>query len=117
MLAAFICEPKLGNTGGLLAPDGYLEAAFAHVRAAGGVCIADEVQVGYGRLGHAFWAFEQQGVGARHRDHRQAAGNGHPLGAVVTTPEIADAFGRGWSTSTPSAAARCRARSGSPCWT
>ena len=60
--AAFICEALYGNAGGIVLPDGYLEAAYAHVRAAGGLCIADEVQVGYGRLGAHFWGFEQQGV-------------------------------------------------------
>jgi Ser/Thr protein kinase RdoA (MazF antagonist) len=54
--AAFICEPQLGNAGGVLPPPGFLRAAYTHVRAAGGVCIADEVQVGYGRLGRWFWA-------------------------------------------------------------
>ncbi|HVG88450.1 MAG: aminotransferase [Gaiellales bacterium] len=92
-VAAFICEPQLGNTGGLLAPDGYLQAAFAHVRAAGGVCIADEVQVGYGRLGHWFWAFEQQGAVPDILTIAKSTGNGHPVGAVITTAEIADAFG------------------------
>jgi 4-aminobutyrate aminotransferase-like enzyme/Ser/Thr protein kinase RdoA (MazF antagonist) len=90
--AAFICEPQLGNAGGVLAPPGYLQAAFAHVRAAGGVCIADEVQVGYGRLGRWFWAFEQQEAVPDIVTIAKPAGNGHPLGAVITTPEIAAAL-------------------------
>ena len=92
--AAFICEPVLGNAGGVLAPPGYLEHAFRHVRDAGGVCIADEVQVGYGRLGEWFWAFEQQGVVPDIVTIAKSTGNGHPVGAVITTAPIAAAFHR-----------------------
>ena len=88
--AAFICEALYGNAGGIVLPDGYLEAAYAHVRAAGGVCIADEVQVGYGRLGSHFWGFEQQGVVPDIVTIAKATGNGHPVAAVITTGEIAD---------------------------
>lgn len=90
--AAFIAEPFYGNAGGLPLPDGYLRAIYPAVRAAGGLCIADEVQVGYGRLGEHFWGFEQQGVVPDIVTVAKAAGNGHPLGAVVTTREIADAY-------------------------
>ena len=76
--AAFICEALYGNAGGIVLPDGYLQAAYAHVRAAGGVCIADEVQVGYGRLGAHFWGFEQQGVVPDIVTIAKATGNGHP---------------------------------------
>ena len=73
--SGFIAEPVYGNAGGVLLPDGYLQRAYASVRAAGGLCIADEVQVGYGRLGDFFWGFRAAGRGARHRDdgqvHRQ----------------------------------------------
>lgn len=62
------------------------------MRAAGGVCIADEVQVGYGRLGRWFWAFEQQEVVPDIVTIAKPAGNGHPLGAVITTPDIAGAL-------------------------
>ena len=68
---------------------GYLAAAFAAVRAAGGVCVADEVQVGFGRVGEHFWGFELQGVVPDIVTLGKPIGNGHPLGAVVTTPEIA----------------------------
>ena len=115
--AAFICEPQLGNAGGVLAPPGYLEAAYGHVRAAGGVCIADEVQVGYARLGRWFWAFEQQAVVPDIVTIAKPAGNGHPLGAVITTPEIAAACARAGASSAPRADRRCRARSASPCST
>ena len=92
--AAFICESVLGNAGGVLAPPGYLEHAFRYVRDAGGVCIADEVQVGYGRLGEWFWAFQQQGVVPDIVTIAKATGNGHPVGAVITTEPIAAAFHR-----------------------
>jgi 4-aminobutyrate aminotransferase-like enzyme len=90
--AAFICEALYGNAGGIVLPDGYLKAAYAHVRAAGGLCIADEVQVGYGRLGAHFWGFEQQGVVPDIVTIAKATGNGHPVAAVITTAAIADAL-------------------------
>ena len=90
--AAFICEALYGNAGGIVLPDGYLEAAYAHVRAAGGVCIADEVQVGYGRLGAHFWGFQQQGVVPDIVTIAKATGNGHPVAAVITTTAIADSL-------------------------
>ena len=93
--AAFICESMLGCGGQVLLPDSYLRAAFDHVRAAGGVCIADEVQVGFGRAGSHFWAFETQGVVPDIVTLGKPMGNGHPLAAVVTTPEIAGAFNNG----------------------
>ena len=62
------------------------------MRERGGLCIADEVQVGYGRLGEHFWGFEQQGVVPDVITIAKAMGNGHPLGAVITTRAIADAF-------------------------
>ncbi len=90
--AAFICEALYGNAGGIVLPGGYLEAAYAHVRAAGGVCIADEVQVGYGRLGAHFWGFQQQGVVPDIVTIAKATGNGHPVAAVITTTAIADSL-------------------------
>ena len=92
--AAFICEPFLGNSGGVALPDGFLGQLYGAVRRAGGLCIADEVQVGYGRLGHYFWAFEQQGVVPDIVTIAKATGNGHPVAAVITSRTIADAFGR-----------------------
>ncbi len=93
--AAFICESMLGCGGQVLLPDGYLQTAFDHVRAGGGVCIADEVQVGFGRAGTHFWAFETQGVVPDIVTLGKPMGNGHPLAAVVTTPDIAGAFNNG----------------------
>ena len=90
--AAFIAEPFYGNAGGLALPDGYLRAVYAAVRAAGGLAIADEVQVGYGRTGRWFWAFEQQDVIPDIVCVAKAMGNGQPLGAVITTRAIADAY-------------------------
>jgi 4-aminobutyrate aminotransferase-like enzyme/murein DD-endopeptidase MepM/ murein hydrolase activator NlpD len=89
---SFICEPLLGNQGGIVLPDGYLKSAYAAVRAAGGVCIADEVQVGYGRTGSHLWAFEAEGVVPDIVCVAKAAGNGYPLGAVICRRELADAF-------------------------
>ncbi|RVL25150.1 aminotransferase class III-fold pyridoxal phosphate-dependent enzyme, partial [Sinorhizobium meliloti] len=91
-LAGFISEPVYGNAGGIPLPSGYLEAVYAMVRERSGVCIADEVQVGYGRLGHHFWGFEQQGVVPDIITVAKGMGNGHPLGAVITRREIADAL-------------------------
>lgn len=88
----FIAEAYYGNAGGIPLPDGYLEQVHAAVRAHGGLCIADEVQVGYGRLGDWFWGFEQQGVVPDVVAVAKAMGNGHPLGAVVTTREIAEQY-------------------------
>jgi 4-aminobutyrate aminotransferase-like enzyme/Ser/Thr protein kinase RdoA (MazF antagonist) len=90
--AAFICEPFYGNAGGMALPDGYLTAVYAAVRAAGGLAIADEVQVGYGRTGRWFWAFQQQDVVPDIVCVAKAMGNGQPLGAVITTRAIAEAY-------------------------
>lgn len=90
--AGFIAEPVFGNAGGVMLPDGYLAGAYELVRRRGGVCIADEVQVGYGRLGKYFWGSEQQGVVPDIITIAKAMGNGHPLGAVITTREIAERF-------------------------
>jgi 4-aminobutyrate aminotransferase-like enzyme/Ser/Thr protein kinase RdoA (MazF antagonist) len=94
-VAAFICESALGCGGQLILPDGYLAAAYHHTRAGGGVCIADEVQTGFGRAGSHFWMFETQGVAPDIVTMGKPIGNGHPLGAVVTTPEIAASFDNG----------------------
>ena len=91
-VAAFICESVLGNAGGVLLPEGYLHEAYARVRAAGGLCIADEVQVGFGRMGTSFWGFEQSGVIPDMVTIAKPMGNGFPIGAVVTSQRIADAL-------------------------
>ncbi len=93
--AAFICESMLGCGGQVVLPENYMKAAFAHVREAGGLCVADEVQVGFGRAGVRFWAFETQDVVPDIVTLGKPIGNGHPLAAVVTTREIADTFANG----------------------
>ena len=93
--AAFICESMLGCGGQIVLPETYLKESFKHVRAAGGVCIVDEVQVGFGRAGSHFWAFETQQVVPDIVTLGKPMGNGHPLAAVITTPGIADAFANG----------------------
>lgn len=91
-VAGIVAEPIFGNGGGILLPDGYLKSVYRAVRASGGLCVSDEVQVGYGRLGAHFWGFEQQGVVPDVIAVAKAMGNGHPLGAVITTREIAERF-------------------------
>jgi alanine-glyoxylate transaminase/(R)-3-amino-2-methylpropionate-pyruvate transaminase len=88
-VAAFIAESIQGVGGCVVFPDGYLKHVYEHVRAAGGVCIADEVQAGFGRTGTHFWGFETQGVVPDIVTMAKGIGNGCPLGAVVTTPKIA----------------------------
>ncbi len=94
-VSAFICESILSCGGQIVLPEGYLPEVYRQVRAAGGVCIADEVQVGFGRVGSHFWAFETQGVVPDIVTMGKPIGNGHPLAAVVTTPEIAASFDNG----------------------
>jgi 4-aminobutyrate aminotransferase-like enzyme len=94
-LAAFLAETLPSVAGQILLPPGYLGEAYRHVRAAGAVAIADEVQTGFGRLGEPFWAFESQGVVPDILVLGKPIGNGFPLGAVATTREIAAAFDNG----------------------
>ena len=91
-IAGFIAESIQGVGGSVVFPDGYLQHAYAHARAAGGLCIADEVQAGFGRTGTHFWGFETQGVLPDIVTMAKGIGNGCPLAAVVTTPEIARAL-------------------------
>jgi len=93
--AAFIAETCPSVGGQLVFPPGYLENVYAHVRTAGGVCIADEVQTGLGRMGTSFWAFEDQRVVPDIVVMGKPLGNGHPIGAVATTRAIAAAFDNG----------------------
>jgi len=88
-LAAFIAEPILGVGGMVPCISGYLKKVYELVRAAGGVCIADEVQTGFGRTGTKFWGYENHGVIPDIVTMGKAIGNGFPLSAVITTPEIA----------------------------
>jgi 4-aminobutyrate aminotransferase-like enzyme len=94
--AAFIAESLMGTAGQIVHPAGYLPAAFDAARAAGALCISDEVQVGFGRLGEdAFWGFEVNGARPDIVTMGKPIGNGHPLAAVVTSAEIAEAFDNG----------------------
>jgi 4-aminobutyrate aminotransferase-like enzyme/Ser/Thr protein kinase RdoA (MazF antagonist) len=93
--AAFIAETVPSVAGQIVFPPGYLPEAYQHVRAAGGVCIADEVQVGFARLGSHFWGFETQAVVPDIVVLGKPIGNGFPLGAVVTSREIANSFANG----------------------
>jgi 4-aminobutyrate aminotransferase-like enzyme/Ser/Thr protein kinase RdoA (MazF antagonist) len=94
-VCAFLFESLPSVGGQIIPPPGYLAAAYAAVRAAGGLCIADEVQVGFGRVGTHFWGFELQGVVPDIVVCGKPIGNGHPLGAVITTPGIAASFANG----------------------
>ena len=94
-LAGFIAETFPSVGGQVIPPDGYLAQVYRSVRAAGGVCIADEVQTGLGRLGDYYFAFEQQQVVPDIVVLGKPVGNGHPIGVVVTTPEIAKSFAEG----------------------
>ena len=91
-VGGFICESVLGNAGGVVLPDGYLAGAYEMIRAAGGVVIADEVQVGFGRMGSTFWGFEQSGVMPDIITIAKPMGNGFPIGGVITSKRIADAL-------------------------
>ncbi len=94
-LAGFIAESLPSVGGQIVPPPGYLAEVYRYVREAGGVCIADEVQTGFGRIGTHFWGFEAQGVVPDIVVLGKPIGNGHPLAAVVTTRAIADAFDNG----------------------
>lgn len=93
--AAFIAESIVSCGGQIELPAGYLKQVYARVRQAGGLCIADEVQVGCGRIGSHFWAFEPHGVVPDILTIGKPIGNGHPLAVVVCTREVADRFANG----------------------
>lgn len=90
--AGFICETFFGNAGGVALPQSYLAEVYRAVRAHGGIAIADEVQVGFGRLGEWFWGFQQQGVIPDVVAVAKSIGAGQPIGAVITRREIADRY-------------------------
>ncbi|WP_114390068.1 aminotransferase class III-fold pyridoxal phosphate-dependent enzyme [Notoacmeibacter marinus] len=94
-LAGFIAETYPSVGGQIIPPAGYLQGVYDRIRAAGGVCIADEVQTGLGRLGTHYFAFEAQNVLPDMVVLGKPIGNGHPIGVVVSTPEIAAAFAKG----------------------
>ena len=91
-LCAFISESIVSTGGQVPLATGFLKQAFESTRAAGGVCIADEVQIGMGRVGETFWGFEMHDVIPDIVTMGKPIGSGHPLAAVITTPEIANSF-------------------------
>lgn len=91
----FIAESIPSVAGQVFMPDGYLKEVYRLIREAGGICIADEVQVGFGRVGSHWWAFETQGVTPDIVTMGKPIGDGHPMAAMVTTREIADSFNNG----------------------
>ncbi|MFT5884143.1 MAG: ethanolamine-phosphate phospho-lyase [Arcticibacterium sp.] len=94
-IAAFICEPIVGCGGQVPLAKGYLRELYPAIRAQGGVCISDEVQTGFGRLGDFFWGYQAQEVIPDMVIIGKPMANGHPMGAVICTSEIADSFSRG----------------------
>ena len=94
-VAAFIAEPIVGCGGQVPLAPGYLKTLYPEVRKNGGLCISDEVQTGFGRLGSVFWGYERHGVEPDMVVVGKPMGNGHPIGAVITTQEVADSFAEG----------------------
>jgi 4-aminobutyrate aminotransferase-like enzyme/Ser/Thr protein kinase RdoA (MazF antagonist)/murein DD-endopeptidase MepM/ murein hydrolase activator NlpD len=94
-LGAFLAETCPSVAGQIMLPPGYLSSVYGLVRAAGGVCIADEVQTGFGRTGTHFWAFEAHNVTPDIVVLGKPIANGYPMGAVITTRAIADSFDNG----------------------
>jgi 4-aminobutyrate aminotransferase-like enzyme len=94
-LAGFIAETFPSVAGQIIPPDGYLQNVYKHIRNAGGLCVADEVQTGLGRLGEYYFGFEQQEVEPDIVVLGKPIGNGHPIGVVITSKEIAESFAEG----------------------
>ena len=94
-IAAFIAEPIGGCAGQVPLAKGYLKEVYPRIRAQGGVCISDEVQVGFGRLGDYFWGYEMHDIVPDIVVLGKPMGNGHPIGAVVTNATIAKSFESG----------------------
>jgi 4-aminobutyrate aminotransferase-like enzyme len=94
-IAAFITEPIVGCGGQIPLANGYLQTLYPAVRNQGGICISDEVQTGFGRLGKYFWGYEAYNVVPDIVILGKPMANGHPMGAVVCTEEIANSFGKG----------------------
>ena len=94
-IAGFIGETMISCGGQIVPPSDYFKEVYKHIKAAGGICIADEVQTGFGRMGKTFWAFELYGVEPDIVTMGKPAGNGHPLAVVACTKEVADNFNTG----------------------
>jgi 4-aminobutyrate aminotransferase-like enzyme len=93
-IAAYVCDTVFSSDGILEPPQGYLAGVYKAVRLAGGLCIADEVQAGFGRVGARLWGFAGHDVVPDIVTLGKPMGNGHPLAAVVTTAAIAEDFSR-----------------------
>lgn len=94
-IAAFIAEPVVGCAGQIPLAAGYLKPVYEAIRDQGGVCISDEVQTGFGRLGEHFWGYEAQNVIPDIVIMGKPIANGHPMGAVICTDQIAASFEEG----------------------
>ncbi len=94
-IATFISEPIVGCAGQVPLADGYLKEVYPAIRKQGGICISDEVQTGFGRLGDYFWGFEAHNVIPDMVIIGKPMANGHPMGAVICTEEIAKSFSKG----------------------
>tara|TARA_B100000678_G_scaffold257820_1_gene236977 strand:- start:943 stop:1902 length:960 start_codon:yes stop_codon:yes gene_type:complete len=94
-VALFIAEAIMGCGGQIIFPESFLQQAFELVKRSGGLCIIDEVQIGFARVGTHFWGFETCGVIPDIVTVGKSMGNGHPLSAVITRKEIANAFDNG----------------------
>ncbi|WP_310991159.1 aminotransferase class III-fold pyridoxal phosphate-dependent enzyme [Aequorivita marina] len=94
-IAGFIGETLISCGGQIVPPKNYFNEVYKHVREAGGICIADEVQTGFGRMGKSFWAFELYDIQPDIVTMGKPAGNGHPLAIVACTKEVAEKFNTG----------------------
>ena len=94
-VSAFIFEPIMGCGGQIIPPNGFLSSSLKMIRDNQGICIADEVQVGFGRMGDSFWGFETQDIVPDIVTLGKSIGNGHPLSVVVTSEELSDEFNNG----------------------
>ena len=94
-VSAFIFEPILGCGGQIIPPNDFLSSSFKMVRDNNGVCIADEVQVGFGRMGESFWGFETQDIVPDIVTLGKSIGNGHPLSVVITSEDLSNEFNNG----------------------
>ena len=93
-VAAILFDSIFSTEGLPNVPPSYLQGVVKRVRAAGGLYIADEVQPGFGRMGHAMWGFDAAGIVPDFVTLGKPMGNGHPMAAVVTRAELADRFTR-----------------------